>query len=62
MRKIIDYQILYSSNFPDLVREVKEKIKLGWQPQGGVQANEIFENKRIYRSLASQAIVKYEEE
>ena len=62
MRKIIDYQILYSSNFPDLVREVKEKIELGWQPQGGVQANEIFENKRIYRSLASQAIVKYEEE
>jgi len=60
-RKIIDYCVVVSEKsrnetggkgFPE---KVKEKIKEGWQPQGGV----CYHNSGHYHGL-SQAMVKYE--
>lgn len=38
--KVIDYQIIWSGQLSDLQDEVKELLKRGWQPQGGIFAIE----------------------
>jgi hypothetical protein len=52
MKKIVDYCILKHKN-PDLLEiAVKEYIKLGWQPKGGLCW--------LMDNSASQAMIKYE--
>jgi hypothetical protein len=33
---IVDYEVITSRRIADLQERVKEKIKAGWQPMGGV--------------------------
>jgi hypothetical protein len=51
--KVIDYTILSSEKVIDLAVEVNEHIQQGWQPTGGLAADEM----EIF-----QAMVKYEED
>lgn len=55
MRKIIDYRIVYEIDPHDLEIRVKNEIKEGWQPIGGVAAN------KNNSALLLQVLVKYEE-
>ena len=53
-RKIVDYMIVEKDNFHNFSDQVKNLIKEGWQPFGGVSQW----NSRIH----TQAMVKYEED
>lgn len=52
-RKIVQYDIVSSNNYTDLVRRVNDAICRGWVPFGGVSYNSNYNNY-------CQAIVKYE--
>ncbi len=54
MNKIVDYDILSNKSYDELIEEVKEAMKNGWQPLGG--AFNVVSPIRI-----CQTIVKYEE-
>ncbi len=48
---IIQYHVVWDDSLLDLLEEVNEMIKEGWQPQGGIAAN----NDSVF-----QAMVKHE--
>lgn len=56
MNKIIEYQILGTEKFSELVKEVNKAIKKGWQPLGGVS----IDNFMSQVGIPVQAMVKYE--
>lgn len=50
----MEYNVIESGNKNDLVRKVNEKIKDGWEPQGGVQ----FSKESLNYAHFWQAIIK----
>lgn len=51
-RKIVDYMVVVEDNFGNIQDKIKQLIKEGWQPLGGIS--------RSYRRNDAQAMVKYE--
>ena len=62
MRKIIDYVIITSSKgIENLESLIKENIRLGWQPIGGVAVMKSTDSdESIERDVFVQAMVKYD--
>ena len=59
MRRITDYVVITSSKgFENLESLVKENIRLGWQPLGGVAVTKFGDTDESY--LFVQAMVKYD--
>ena len=61
MAEIIEYQVLTCPGYGALNNQMKEAIKDGWQPLGGVSSFSRVVNIVIGQTEAiySQAIVKY---
>ena len=57
MGKVTDYEILEAGSPGDLQAEVKQLLKLGWQPLGGVALVHEFGDFSY-----TQAVVQYEEQ
>lgn len=53
MKKIIDYQVLYTNSVVDIDDVIKGAMSLGWQPLSGTSVDD---------GVLYQAMVKYEEE
>jgi hypothetical protein len=63
MSKILDYVVITSSKgIENLESLIKENIRLGWQPIGGVAVlNSMVESDESYiKPLLVQAMVKYD--
>ena len=56
MRKVIDYNVVEAQNHYDLISQVRNAIKQGWQPLGGVGTHFATalsdQGKRLYQALA----------
>jgi len=50
---VVDYTVLMSVSSRDLAQDVRDLLKEGWQPQGGIG----FDTRR---DVFIQAMVKYE--
>jgi hypothetical protein len=58
-RKILYYQILKEDNCWNMSETVREAIKYGWEPQGGISCSSVSCVGGMIESCL-QAIVKYE--
>ena len=60
--KIKDYEILTSSGAwdsrLDLLEQVQEHIKKGWQPFGGISIVKDVDNQHVKTFIFSQAMIK----
>jgi hypothetical protein len=57
MKKIVDYDLVSSIYRPNIVKDVSEKIKDGWQPFGNLILGIDDHGNKTY----TQPMVKYEE-
>lgn len=64
MKKIIDYTIIWATNSPVLVREVREAMKDGYVPFGELHSSKekICSTWWFKRTVLHQAMVKYIDE
>ena len=63
MSKILDYAIITSSKgIENLESLIKENIRLGWQPQGGVTVmnSAVESDESLIKPVLLQAMVRYE--
>lgn len=58
--KITDYKIISEDTANDLEKQVKELIKNGWMPIGGVNTSIFTDNNKMEHSTISQAMIKQE--
>lgn len=55
-RKITRYTLSFSTKIDDIIMDVNQKIKEGWQPLGSICANVDGNNEEFFY----QVMVKYE--
>jgi hypothetical protein len=63
MSKILDYVIITSSKgIENLESLIKENIRLGWQPLGGITVmnSPIESDESLLKEILLQAMVKYD--
>jgi len=63
MDKVLDYVVITSSKgIENLEALIKENIRLGWQPIGGIAVmNSAFESdESLLKPILMQAMVRYE--
>lgn len=63
MKNIVDYDIITSQYSSKVIKNVKEKIKDGWEPFGSLSTGRIINNigngNKTSEIVYSQSIVKY---
>ena len=59
MNEIYGYTVIYDQEVEKVIQEVREAIKAGWQPLGGISACRA-ENDTYANTVYAQAMVMYQ--
>ena len=59
MNKVFAYTVVYDQEMEKVIKEVREAIKAGWQPLGGISACRA-ENDTYANTVYAQAMVMYQ--
>jgi hypothetical protein len=59
--KIIDYDLVTSSDYQEVIREVREMIARGWEPLGPCQISQSYGDDEAHWDHV-QTMVRYEQQ